>query len=383
MTQELHYFALAISQAGAYIHVHCDSSLSEYQELYQHHRDKLLQNEEFQGQDPYERAVYMTWRLSYDKLDISARSLLQICSMLHHEGISVEMFEKAALSQIQLEDSELQNKVTQLLNQLGKQGPDWSWDFRQVIKCLGTYSFIEYDYQNCTYSIHPLVQHWSGTTIEESRQVMQKCVLAIIALSISWTFNTEDYKYRCTLLQHISNSKASLKPEMIDLVVLTRIQCVYVEQGHWKEAKALEVVVIEKKKQLLGDDHPDTLISMGNLASIYRKQGHWKEAEALEVVVMEKTMQVLGDDHPSTLRSMANLASTYQKQGHWKKAEALEVVMMEKTKQMFGDDHPSTLRSMANLASIYKNIGCWNKAEALELVVMEKRKQVLGGGLNI
>jgi hypothetical protein len=203
---------LAISQAGAYIHIHCDSSLSEYQELYQLHRDKLLQNEEFQGQDPYERAVYMTWRLSYDKLDISAKSLLQMCSMLHHEGISGLMFEKAALSQIQLEDAELQNEVTQLLNQLGKQGSDWSWDFGQVIKRLGSYSFIEYDHQNCSYSIHPLVQHWSGTTMEENRQVMQKCIFTIIGLSISWTFNTKDYKYRRTLLQHISKSRAFINP---------------------------------------------------------------------------------------------------------------------------------------------------------------------------
>ena len=141
--------------------------------------------------------------------------------MLHHEGISEQMFEKAVLSEYQLEDSELQNKVTQLLNQLGKRGLDWSWDFRQVIKHLASYSFIEHDHQNCTYSIHPLVQYWSGTTIEENKQVMQKCVLAIIGLSISWKVNTEDYKYRHTLLQHISNSRASLNPEEIDLFVLT------------------------------------------------------------------------------------------------------------------------------------------------------------------
>ncbi|KAF7763958.1 hypothetical protein Agabi119p4_8495 [Agaricus bisporus var. burnettii] len=129
IVQELHYFALAISQAGAYIH--CHLSLNEYREFYRRHHDKLLQNNEFQGDDPYERAVYATWSLSYDKLDASARSLLQIFSLLNHEGISEEMFENAASSEEQLEDSELQNKVTELLNELGKRGPDWSWDFKQ------------------------------------------------------------------------------------------------------------------------------------------------------------------------------------------------------------------------------------------------------------
>ena len=143
------------------------------------------------------------------------------------------MFKKAALSQLQLEDSELQNEVTQLLNHLGKRDSGWSaWDFRQVIKGLGSYSLIEYDRQNCTYSIHPLVQHWSSTTMgDKNRHVMQKCVLTIIGLSISWMFNNEDYKYRHTLLQHISNSRASLNPEEITPSVLGRIALVYMEQG--------------------------------------------------------------------------------------------------------------------------------------------------------
>jgi hypothetical protein len=55
-----------------------------------------------------------------------------------------------------------------------------------------------------------------------------------------------------------------------------------------KEAEALEVVVMEKRKHLLGEEHHHTLMSMGNLASIYQNQGKWKEAEALEVVVIEK-----------------------------------------------------------------------------------------------
>src|SRR6188768_550392 len=166
--QELHCFALAVAQAGAFIH--CHSSLSEYRELYRSERDNLLQNEETQGQDPYELAVYSTWRLSYDKLDGPAKSFLQICSLLHHEGISEEMFEKAALSQLNLEDSELQDKVTRFLNQLGKQDSGWSsWTFRKVIMRLGSHSLIEYDHQNRTYSIHPLVHHWSATTLEGNR----------------------------------------------------------------------------------------------------------------------------------------------------------------------------------------------------------------------
>jgi hypothetical protein len=36
---------------------------------------------------------------------------------------------------------------------------------------------------------------------------------------------------------------------------------------------------MDMRKKLLGAEHPDTLISMANLASIYRDQGRWNEAE--------------------------------------------------------------------------------------------------------
>jgi hypothetical protein len=38
--------------------------------------------------------------------------------------------------------------------------------------------------------------------------------------------------------------------------------------------------------RVLGEEHPSTLTSMGNLASTYWNQGRWKEAEELEVQVM-------------------------------------------------------------------------------------------------
>jgi hypothetical protein len=66
----------------------------------------------------------------------------------------------------------------------------------------------------------------------------------------------------------------------------------------------------------------DTLTAMANLATAYRSQGRWTESESLEVVVMEKTKRLLGDDHLHTLKSMANLAETYWNHGRWMDAEA-------------------------------------------------------------
>jgi len=377
MSQELHCFALAVAQAGAFIH--CHSSLSEYRELYQHERDNLLRNEETQGHDSYTLAVYSTWRLSYDKLDPSARLLIQICSLLHHEGVSEEMFKKAALSQLDLEDSKLQNEVTKVLNQLGKQDSGWSsWTFQKVIMRLRAHSLIEYDHQNRTYSIHPLVHHWSGTTMEGNQQDMQKLILTIIGLSFSLTFTNEDYKYRRTLLKHTTNSMDSLKPEDINPLVGTHLAHIYGESGRLKEMEALEVMVMEKKKRVLGDHHPDTLKSMEYLAGTYLYQGRWSDAEALYLVVFQKTKLVLGEDHHNTLTSMGNLATAYRKRGRWNEAETLQLAVLEKRKLVLGGDNLDTITSMECIAGTYWKQGRLKDAEALQMEVVEKRTRILG-----
>jgi len=47
------------------------------------------------------------------------------------------------------------------------------------------------------------------------------------------------------------------------------------------------VEVMEKMKQVLGNDHPSTLKSMSNLAAMYRTLGRLNEAEALEAALEE------------------------------------------------------------------------------------------------
>jgi hypothetical protein len=81
---------------------------------------------------------------------------------------------------------------------------------------------------------------------------------------------------------------------------------------------------MDMRKKLLGAEHPDTLISVANLATTYWNQGRWNEAEQLDIQVMDMRKKLLGAEHPDTLRSMANLASTYQIQGRWNEAEQLE-----------------------------------------------------------
>jgi hypothetical protein len=61
--------------------------------------------------------------------------------------------------------------------------------------------------------------------------------------------------------------------------------------------------VLDMRKKLLGAEHPDTLLSMGNLAVTYSNQGKWNEAEQLEVQVLDMRKKLLGAEHPDTLQA--------------------------------------------------------------------------------
>lgn len=68
----------------------------------------------------------------------------------------------------------------------------------------------------------------------------------------------------------------------------------------------VQVELVENGKQLMGEDHPDTLTCMAHLASTYKELGRLNEAEALELEVMEKCKQLHGDDHPYTIQCIGN-----------------------------------------------------------------------------
>ena len=59
--------------------------------------------------------------------------------------------------------------------------------------------------------------------------------------------------------------------------------------------------------------------------------------------MMEMTKWVLDEEHPQSLMSMANLASTYWDQCQWQEAEKLQVLVMGTRKWVLGKEYPYSL----------------------------------------
>ncbi|KAJ7854236.1 hypothetical protein B0H13DRAFT_2579129 [Mycena leptocephala] len=375
-SSELCYLPLAIVQAGAFILQ--SGALDSYLDIYMKNQAQLLSEKPAQSHDDYEWTVYTTWQMSFDRLSPPAAMFLQLCSFLHRDGISEDIFSRAATYRFKqaIPSREALQKPLQFLAQFTD--PAGEWDtlcFLKVTNEIKAYSLMTFDPNRKMFSIHPLVHSWSQTTITD-QQSYHSIMAAIMGMSIHEIPNNHRQLTSLRLISHIDSLRHGNQPVVVDFGVQYGV--IYWDAGWYKEAKELEHAVLEQRKQVLGDDHPDTLWVMGNLASTYTKLGQFHQAVQLEVVVLEKRKQVLGDDHPDTLQAMGNLGSTYYNLGEFHKAEELQVVVLQKQKQVLGDDHPETFQTMGSLASTYRDLGNFHRAQELEVAVLEKRKQVLG-----
>ena len=165
---------------------------------------------------------------------------------------------------------------------------------------------------------------------------------------------------------------------LIEARLRTTIGWAYYRLGHYSEAEPHLVRALDICQRLLGDEHPNTLSVMGNLAGVCISQGRYAEAEALCLETLESRKRVLGDEHPDTLKSMHHLATVYNSQGRYDEAERLFLEALELKKRVLGDEHPSTLKSMHNLANVYGEQGRYDEAEPLFLRALELHRRVLG-----
>ena len=68
--------------------------------------------------------------------------------------------------------------------------------------------------------------------------------------------------------------------------------------GRLDEAEPLVREDLDASRETLGSQHPDTLVSINNLAQLLKAQGDMQGARALFAEAVSTGREVLGDDHP-------------------------------------------------------------------------------------
>ena len=73
-------------------------------------------------------------------------------------------------------------------------------------------------------------------------------------------------------------------------------------------ARDLDQDTLDRRRRVLGDDHPDTLSSAQQPRRRPAPLGEVQAARDLDQDTLDRRRRVLGDDHPDTLSSASNLA---------------------------------------------------------------------------
>ncbi len=191
-------------------------------------------------------------------------------------------------------------------------------------------------------------------------------------------------------------------------------------QGRASEAVAVYEDVLPSLRDVLGEDHPNTLTVQQNLGVALVDEGRCTEARALLEATLAGYERTAGPDHPTTLAVGADLALAYDRLGLAEPAEELLRRSLSGTSARLGRLHPETdsrrkdylvflhgqpgraadclrlaeesveaqrahggdrpglLRSLANLATLQNELGRPDEAEACLLEALAGTRELFG-----
>ena len=183
---------------------------------------------------------------------------------------------------------------------------------------------------------------------------------------------------RARLLDALRAREAPAQSPVLKIAAKARLGVALRKRGYFPESKILLTHVLEARERTLGADHPDTLVSVNNLAVCLKHMGQLKDAEVLYRRALEARERALDAEHPSTLISVNNLAVCLQDRGQLKDAEVLHMRALEAQERTLGVEHLSTLGSVNNLAECLQARGQLKDAEVLYRRALEALERTLG-----
>ncbi|KAL7270106.1 hypothetical protein RUND412_007199 [Rhizina undulata] len=258
-------------------------------------------------------SVFTTWKLSFEELSDDARHLLHICAFLSNEDIPEELFRrgKRAIGWMMDDEDRLDDAVEMLLN----------------------FSLVKRKESTDGFWMHPLVNAWArGRNDGITRRQNAEDAITLIAYAIDVDYSkksVDDWISQRRILSHLNVCQAYVSENSTETHGSLRaakgfcaIAAAFKEFGFYKEAEESYRNALAVKEKALGEDDPDTLATVNDIALVFDKQGRYKEAVEFYQRALIGQEKVLGKDHSSTLITLNNMASVKSSQGHGEEASS-------------------------------------------------------------
>jgi Tfp pilus assembly protein PilF len=372
IAEELGDLPLALHLAGSFLEVYKDSSIfGDPANFIVELRDtRLLDHEALQGVDVtfsptnHELHVARTFALSYRRLDetnpVDAQSIALLARAAHlAPGEAIPRDLLLATLEVVAEDKAAQRTTERGLLRL---------------IALGLLEQVE----DGAVRIHRLVAHYVDQVSGDSvAQAAVERVIATSAAELTYSSTLAPIRAFLPILRSVTDGALLREGEAAATL------CTWLGR-HLKEVGSYEIAqpYIERSvaihERVVGAEHPDTALSLNNLAGLYQAEGNYPAARPLHERALAIYEQVLGDSHPDTARSLNNLAGLYQAEGNYAAARSLYERALAIYEQVVGASHPDTAGSLNNLAYLYQAEGNYPAARPLYEQALAIREQVLG-----
>lgn len=187
--------------------------------------------------------------------------------------------------------------------------------------------------------------------------------------------NLEDGLFRVTLdaIDQDFADRPLIRARLLRATGFSLWEIGLVDLAYSTHSNALEIRLAE-----LGEDDPDTLESLDDMAKVLLRIGRGPEAIEMGRDVVERCRRVLGNQHHGTLTAIENLAVALSSEAQQLEAVPLHEEALRGFGVLYGEDHPITLTVMTNLGAVLMEVGDTSRGSDISRDALSGRLRVLG-----
>ncbi|KIM32192.1 hypothetical protein M408DRAFT_215228 [Serendipita vermifera MAFF 305830] len=425
IVEELGYLPLAVIQAACYIKK--QKCLHQYLNLLTNSRSQVLrwpaslQHDELK----YAHSAYAAFDTTLGALSPRALQLLGIISFFHFSNFPKPLVGVAASYKFGYQPFELLDRPPEyqfcvnLLQQVFCPSGNWEpMDLDDLLEELQNYSLVSLVPVNniVTLRFHPLLHGWANDRLSESdRELFRSAAVRLLACG---TNRDDDYlrEYLCAHMDQFSlpSEEFHVNDEAVLAVLLSangnpeaalsawkgihaKVEAVYgrkhvrttraalqladsfADNDDWETMERMEEEVVAIRKEILGEDHLETIEAMANLARTFKwRSNRYNEAATLEMEVLSARRKLVGPKNRQIVDALGDLAATRLLEEKYIEAESLLMEAMEMISGLVDKSHPATINVMSQLAKCYKRKGENEKMIHMMQEVARLQRAILG-----
>jgi len=148
--------------------------------------------------------------------------------------------------------------------------------------------------------------------------------------------------------------------------------------GDYQNAIKKLNLAIKKRKSIFGNESLETAESINDLGMVMREEGKYSESDSLLMIALNIRKKILPGKSPEIAESKNNLGLINQDMGKYEVSRKLYEEALEIKEKYYNKIHPSVAETKGNLASLLQEMGRYEEASKLFAEALEIDKKLYG-----